>query len=127
MATQYKTIAVIDDEPGILKALERLLKVTGYRVRCFVSAEQFLNTSAEFDADCMLLDIELGGTTGIELAAELTVTHPDLPIVFMSGSVCEKLRARATVCCVEYLRKPFTARELLAAITRAINGYPARR
>jgi FixJ family two-component response regulator len=124
---QYKTIAVVDDEPGVLKALERLLKVTGYRVRAFASAEQFLSTSAEFDADCMLLDIELGGTSGIELATELTVTHPDLPIVFMSGSVCEKLRARATVSCVEYLRKPFTAKELLEAITRATNGFAARR
>jgi CheY-like chemotaxis protein len=41
--------------------------------------------------------------------------------------VCEKLRARATVSCVEYLRKPFTAKELLEAITRAMNGFAERR
>jgi FixJ family two-component response regulator len=67
MSTATKTVAVVDDDRSMLVGVERLLNAYGYATKVFASAEAFLDPGAAAGADCLLLDIDLGGMSGIEL------------------------------------------------------------
>ena len=86
MAAQPTVVIVVDDNPGFLKSVVRLLSVHGFDVRTFDSAEALLDSDAARTATCLLLDIHLGGISGIELRRRLAKL--DDP-----GAVLEELRA----------------------------------
>lgn len=114
-----RTIAVVDDNPGMLQGLNRLLLAHGFRVRTFASAESFLESFAECEADCLLLDIHLGGISGIDLQRRLTSSGSELPVIVMTAIDNEVTRQEAfDAGCVAYLRKPFLAKLLIDAISR---------
>jgi FixJ family two-component response regulator len=116
-----RTIAVVDDNPSMLQGLSRLLSAHGFRVRTFSSAESFLDDIARCDADCLLLDIHLGGISGIDLQRQLTSSGADLPVIFMTAIDNEATRQEAfDVGCVAYLKKPFLAKLLIDAINAAV-------
>ena len=119
MGNRMRTIAVIDDNPSMLKGLDRLLSAHGFRVQTFTSAELFLERFAECRADCLLLDIHLGGISGIDLQRRLTSSGTDLPVIFMTAIDNEATRQDAfDAGCVAYLRKPFLANLLIDAINK---------
>lgn len=119
MGNRMRTIAVIDDNPSMLKGLDRLLSAHGFRVQTFTSAELFLERFAECKADCLLLDIHLGGISGIDLQRRLTSSGTDLPVIFMTAIDNEATRQDAfDAGCVAYLRKPFLANLLIDAINK---------
>src|ERR1700675_3210154 len=119
MANRMRTIAVIDDNPSMLKGLDRLLSAHCFRVQTFTSAELFLERCAECKADCLLLDIHLGGISGIDLQRRLTSSGIDLPVIFMTAIDNEATRQDAfDAGCVAYLRKPFLANLLIDAINK---------
>jgi FixJ family two-component response regulator len=115
-----RTIAVVDDNPSMLQGLNRLLSAHGFRVRTFASAESFLESFAECEADCLLLDIRLGGgISGIDLQRRLTSSGSELPVIMMTAIDNEVTRQEAfDAGCVAYLRKPFLAKLLIDAIGR---------
>ena len=119
MGNCMRTIAVIDDNPSMLQGLNRLLSAHGFRVQAFASAESFLEGIARCEADCLLLDIHLGGISGIDLRRQLTSSGSDLPVIFMTAIDNEATRHEATEAgCIAYLRKPFPAKLLIDAIGR---------
>ena len=119
MDNRMRTIAIIDDNPSMLKGLDRLLSAHGFRVQTFTSAELFLERFAECKADCLLLDIHLGGISGIDLQRRLTSSGTDLPVIFMTAIDNEATRQEAfDAGCVAYLRKPFLANLLIDAINK---------
>ena len=119
MDNRMRTIAVIDDNPSMLKGLDRLVSAHGFRVQTFTSAELFLERFAECKADCLLLDIHLGGISGIDLQRRLTSSGTDLPVIFMTAIDNEATRQDAfDAGCVAYLRKPFLANLLIDAINK---------
>ena len=112
-----RTIAVIDDNPSMLQGLNRLLSAHGFRVQTFTSAESFLNGAGKCEVECLLLDINLGGMSGIDLQRKLTSSGRNLPVIFMTAIDSEAARQEAIdVGCVAYLRKPFLAKLLIDAI-----------
>jgi FixJ family two-component response regulator len=116
MGSRMRTIVVIDDNPGMLRGLERLLSAHGFRVRTFASAEAFLEDT-NCNADCLLLDIHLGGISGIDLQRRLTSSGSDLPVIFMTAVDNEATRQEAfDAGCVAYLKKPFLAKLLIDAL-----------
>ena len=119
MDNRMRTIAIIDDNPSMLKGLDRLLSAHGFRVRTFTSAELFLESFADCEADCLLLDVHLGGISGIDLQRRLTSSGTDLPVIFMTAIDNEATRQEAfDAGCVAYLRKPFFANLLIDAINK---------
>jgi len=117
------TIAVIDDDRSMLKATKNLLEALGLGSQLFASAEEFLRRGAQADPDCVLLDIQLGGMSGLELRRRLLITDPGLPIIFMTAHDDENTRLEAVQAeSVAVLRKPYSARQLLNAIEKAISG-----
>jgi FixJ family two-component response regulator len=117
MGNRVRTIAVIDDNPSMLQGLNRLLSAHGFRVQTFVSAESFLDNFAKCEADCLLLDIHLGGISGIDLQRRLTLSGTEIPVIVMTAIDSEVTRRQAfDAGCVAYLRKPFLAKLLIDAI-----------
>jgi FixJ family two-component response regulator len=121
MGNRMRTIAVVDDNPSTRQSLNRLLSAHGFRVQTFASAESFLEDIAKCEADCLLLDIHLGGISGIDLQRQLTSSGTDLPVIFMTALDDEDTRQEAfDVGCIAYLKKPFLAKLLIDAINRIV-------
>jgi CheY-like chemotaxis protein len=116
----FSIVAVVDDDPSMLRAAEDLLDAHGFATKVFASAEEFLDRGAANQVDCLLLDIHLGGMSGIELRHQLTASGSTLSVIFMTAIDGEAIREEALKAgCVAYLRKPFLARQLIDAIEKA--------
>jgi len=116
-----KTIAVVDDDPSVLLATETLLDAHGFDVLGFSSAEAFLNRDQANQVDCLLLDVHLGGLSGMGLRRRLTQAGSALPVIFMTALDSNALRRRAMNSgCVAFLRKPFEAHQLVEALAKAL-------
>jgi FixJ family two-component response regulator len=121
--TRPSVVAVIDDDPEILEALGMTLSSCGYRPELFASAEEFLNLAATSNAACLVVDIQLGDISGIELGRLLSVKGLTFPIIFITGSRDERHRQQAIdLGCVAFLLKPFPSDRLIEAITSAIGS-----
>jgi FixJ family two-component response regulator len=118
---QKNVIAVVDDDAGIRYALGGLLTSWGYVVELYGSAEDFVRASISSAAACLLVDIQLGDVSGVELGRHLASCGFTFPIVFMTGSQDETFRRQALdLGCVAYLLKPLGAQQLKQAIDLAI-------
>ena len=121
MPKRRKIVAVVDDDPSMLNAAESLLDAQGFATMVFASAEEFLDRGAATQVDCLLLDIHLGGVSGIELRQRLKDSGSMLPVIFMTALDDEAMRVQAIKAgCVAFLRKPFQARQLIDAIKKAV-------
>jgi FixJ family two-component response regulator len=115
-------VAVIDDDPGVRKAMATLLSAFEYVTYTFDSAEAFLSVAATSKAKCLVIDIQLGDISGVELARQLADANFKFPIIFMTAHDDEVIfRQAEQLGCVAYLRKPFSADLLIEAIVRAID------
>jgi FixJ family two-component response regulator len=116
-----KIIAIVDDDVSMLTSTARLLTVHGFRTQTFVSAEAFLDCENVAGADCLILDINLGGISGIEMRRRLTAAGSRIPVIFITAlDDKETFRQAIDAGCVAYLHKPFAANLLISAINEAI-------
>jgi two-component system response regulator FixJ len=115
-------VYVIDDDASLLRALRRLLGAGGFRVCTFSSAEEFLESERATPA-CLVLDVHLGGLSGLDLQERLIAAGRRIPVVFITAHDDAPTRERARrVGAIDYLRKPFNDESLLAGINRAIGA-----
>jgi FixJ family two-component response regulator len=115
-----KIVAVVDDDPSMLKALVRLLTAFGFEPAAYASAEAFWECPTVNAAACAVVDINLPGMSGIELRRRLKERDSTLPVIFMTAADDEQNRIAATAAgCAAYLLKPFPARTLIDAINNA--------
>lgn len=123
MHPESKTIAVVDDDPSMLKGVERLLNAHGFATKVFASAEEFLDGEGTTEFACLVLDIHLSGMSGIDLRYLLKASGSNLPVIFMTAFDDKATRGKAADAgCVAYLQKPFSARPLIDAIAGAVSG-----
>ena len=115
------TVYVVDDEPDMLKALERLLGAAGFSVRTFPSPEQFMAQHDDAAPGCIVLDLALPGLNGLELQQALQAQGSELPIVFLTGrgDIAASVRAMK-LGAADFLTKPVDADELIAAVDAAL-------
>jgi FixJ family two-component response regulator len=115
------TVAVVEDNPSMLRSIQRLLNAEGYSVEAFSSAEAFLKGEHGSRAACIVLDIHLPGVSGLELRRRLTASGSRLPIIFITAISDEALKSAAIqLGCVAYLHKPFAPEALVAAVANAV-------
>jgi len=119
MVKQQKIVAVVDDDPSMLSAMENLLDAHGFASKVFASAEEFLSHGAATQVDCLLLDIHLGGMSGIELRRQLLASGHTVPVIFMTALDDEMLAQALKAGGVACLRKPFPAPLLIEALKNA--------
>jgi FixJ family two-component response regulator len=114
-------VFVVDDDPAMLRSVARMLRQFGYDSLLFPSAEAFSNQSDFDGAVCVLLDINLGDGSGIELRHRLKAAGNTVPVIYMTGNDAPAVRASALQSeCLAYLKKPFSARTLIEPIERAL-------
>jgi FixJ family two-component response regulator len=113
-------VAIVEDDASFRRALSRSLALRGFRSEVFASAEEFLQHPASRNADCVVLDIHLGGMSGFELQGELARRPTSPPIIFITAFDEPATRERALeVGAAGYLQKPFDEESLLQAIGQA--------
>ena len=121
MSNSQEIVAIIDDDPEIRAAMSRLVSGHGYSAQTFDSAETFLVGASTCRASCLLVDIELGDLSGVELARQLAADGFKFPVIFMSGSDDGTIESQAIAAGgIAFLRKPFPVEMLIGAIKRAV-------
>lgn len=116
------TIHIIDDDPGVRSALQRVLEAAGWRTRCYAAAGDYLLPAPDPAPGCLLLDVQLPGFSGLDLQEALP-RHPgyEHPIVFLSGADDIRASVRAMRAGArEFLTKPVDHDVLLAAVDDAV-------
>jgi FixJ family two-component response regulator len=116
-----QTIHIVDDDLVTRELLTEMLRITGYGVQTYASAEAFLLAQTEDRPGCLVLDIQLPGMNGDELQDEMARRGMSLPIVFLTGhgDIPTSVRAMRGGA-VDFLVKPVTRDTLLKAIKEAL-------
>jgi FixJ family two-component response regulator len=118
-------IAVVDDDLHALQSIELLLSSCGYPSKLFASAEEFLSAAPTLNAACLIVDIQLGNISGLELVRALCEQGFAAPVIFITGSRDELHQRQAMeLGCAEFLLKPFSGERLIEAIAKAIGSNP---
>jgi len=119
-APAHKLVVVLDDDPGVLKAIGRLLKARGFECELFSSAQDFRDRAQLDRSMCLILDVNLDGESGIELRRKLSETWPSTPVIFITANDGEGNRQAALEAgCLAFLPKPFSANSLMDAVEKA--------
>jgi FixJ family two-component response regulator len=114
-------VSVVDDDASVRKSLTRLISAAGYTVQTFASAEEFLAREPSVGPSCVVLDVRMPGATGLDLQRTLASAVHEIPIVFITGhgDISTSVKAMKAGA-VDFLTKPFTSKDLLEAIQRAV-------
>ena len=114
-------VYVVDDDEGIRKSLESLIRSVGLSVQTFASAQDFLAAKRQTAPGCLVLDVRLPGLSGLDLQRQLARAEIQTPVVFITGHGDIPMSVRAMKAgAVEFLTKPFREEDLLDAIRQAI-------
>jgi FixJ family two-component response regulator len=90
----------------------------GYHTELYASAKEFLDVAMTTEALCLIIDVHLGNSCGLELGRHLAKAGFTIPVIFMTGSDDEALKKRAMeIGCIAFLRKPFSAEALMEVLT----------
>ena len=118
-----KLIAIVDDDQSVQNALQDLIESEGLSARCFGSAEEFLESGAQHNAACLIVDIRMPGMSGLELQAKLNAERCRIPIIFITAHGDARMRVQAMRDgAVEFLTKPFDNAVLLETVQAALQG-----
>jgi FixJ family two-component response regulator len=115
-------VAVVDDDESFARAIGRLLRASGFDVSTYRSAEAFLAPTTLPQPECLVLDIQLGGMSGLELQRRLHELGVLVPIIFVTAHDAPGVRQEAQQAgCSAYFLKPVRGESLLKAISEAVN------
>jgi FixJ family two-component response regulator len=121
-------IAVIDDDESLCRSMSRLLRAGHFQPVTYPSAEAFLEDTKRPKFDCLLLDIQLKGMSGLDLSRRLSAVKYDTPVIFITAHDDPEVRAQAEASdCAGYFRKTDPGAEVLAAIRRTIRVEDSER
>ncbi len=113
-----RPVFVVDDDPSVLVAMERLLRSAGFEVLTFSSGQAFLDATAPETMGCAILDVQMPGMNGLELQDRLRAGGYELRLIFLTAYPKDKDRRRALAGgAAAYLEKPVSADVLLPALS----------
>jgi FixJ family two-component response regulator len=116
------SVFVVDDDPSVRKSLTRVIEAAGYEVEAFASARDFLEAAPVPGPCCLVLDVRMPGMTGLDLQKTLAQAVHRIPVVFVTGHGDVPMSVKAMRAgAIDVLTKPFAAKDLLAAIRRAVD------
>lgn len=115
------SVAVVDDDAGLRRAMGRLLLAAGFEPRPYASAEEYLEGAAQARPDCLVLDVHLASMSGFDLRDRLIERGEAPPIIFITANeALEATEHTARPECAAFLFKPVPGSVLLAAVRRAV-------
>jgi FixJ family two-component response regulator len=116
-------IAIVDDDLMVCEATKDLVETFGFNARTFTSAAEFLDADCVSGTSCLIADVQMPGTSGLQLHCKLIASGRHIPVIFITAFPDERVRKRAlragAVC---YLSKPFDGESLRSCIRSAM-GY----
>jgi FixJ family two-component response regulator len=118
------TVYVVDDDPAVLKAVTEAVELMGLTPESHCSADQFLEAyraRRPTGPACLILNVTMPGTSGLELQAQLRAAGISLPVIIITGHADVRMAVRAMKAgAVDFLEKPFRTEELSTSIRAAI-------
>jgi FixJ family two-component response regulator len=123
MSNPGTRIAIVDDDPGVRKALARLLSACSFHPQTYPSARLFLQSLSDGPPDCLVLDLQMPEMTGLELQNELARSGIKIPVVVITAHDERRIRQECeSAGAIDFLCKPLNQRTLIAAINNAIGA-----
>jgi FixJ family two-component response regulator len=124
--SQRKYIAVIDDDDSLCRSLARVLQHAGYQPITYPSAEEFLGDTLREHFGCLLVDMQLGGMSGVELHRKLIEQGCRTPIVYITAFDDPRAQEVAeSLGCAGFFRKMESSATIIAAVRRATGSAEA--
>jgi len=123
VAPSTTLVSIVDDDPSVCRALQRLIESAGFAVETFISGQQALDFALLGRTACFVIDVHLGDMTGFDLRRLLLAEGISIPMIFITAhddEPTEECARRAGA--VAYLSKPIDCEVLLEAIGRAVRG-----
>jgi len=121
MGTIIPIVYVVDDDESVREALGSLIRLAGFSVQTFASAQEFLAFPRPDTPSCLVLDVQLPGLSGLDLQQELAKADVQIPIIFLTGYGDIPMSVRAIKAgALDFLTKPFDDQDLLDGIQQGI-------
>lgn len=126
-AARVVNVAVVDDDASLCRSFARLLRAAGLQPVTYASAEAFLDDVQHPRFDCLLLDVQLGGMSGLELRRRLTAGNDSTPVIFITAQDDPELRKQALADgCAGFFRKTDPGRLVVDAIQKTAGNSGAQ-
>jgi RNA polymerase sigma factor (sigma-70 family) len=126
--TEPSVVYILDDDASIRDALKSLIRSVGLRVELFGSAREFLQWPRPGVPSCLVLDVRLPGTSGLDLQRQMEDANIHIPVIFITGHGDIPMSVSAMKAgAIEFLTKPFRDQDLLDAIQLALERDRSRR
>jgi FixJ family two-component response regulator len=118
------TVFIIDDDPGVRASIQDLVESVNLHAESFATAREFLSGERRDGPSCLVLDVRLPDTSGLDLQQALSRAGVRIPIIFITGHADIQMTVKAMKSgAVEFLTKPFREQDLLDVIHRALQGH----
>jgi FixJ family two-component response regulator len=115
------TVYIVEDDEDMRDSLRWLMKTVGIHVETFASAREFLRHFAPSGPGCLVFDVRMPDTSGLDLFEELVARGQDMPVIFITAYADVPMAIRAMKSgAVEFVEKPFNRQTLLEKVQRAI-------
>ena len=125
MSRSKPLIAIVDDDPSVCRAMERLVRSFGMDGDAFTSGQEFIDrieTTPSFQPDCVVLDVQMSGMNGLEVQSRLASSGNPLPVIFITAHDETGVRDQALAAgAVAFLRKPFNDELLIDTLRTALS------
>jgi FixJ family two-component response regulator len=126
--TPNRYVAIVDDDESLCRSLGRLLRTAGFQSVTYASGEAFLADSKRPGFDCLLLDIQMGGISGIELRRRLSAVNERTPVIFITAHDSPEIKAEAIASgCAGYFGKTASGAEIVDLIRRITGAKSAEK
>jgi FixJ family two-component response regulator len=120
---ERQIVVAVEDDRRVRESLESLIGSAGYAAVTFSSGDEFLRSGSLATATCVITDVRMPGTDGIELQRRIRLERPELPVIFISGRYSAETRQRALdEGATEFLFKPYEPVGLLEVIQTALTN-----
>src|SRR5262245_52399382 len=128
MTDASPTVVVIDDDVSVRESIQGLLETAALRVELFASPREYLQAARKEQPSCIILDVRLPGSSGLDFQRELAAAGIRAPIIFITGYADVHMSVQAMKAgAVEFLTKPYRDQDLLEAVLSAIEKDRQRR
>jgi FixJ family two-component response regulator len=114
-------VHVVDDDEALRTGLDSLFRSVGYETHCFASTADFLESGRVTAAGCLVLDVRLPGTNGLDFQEQLTAASVTMPVILMTGHGDIPMSVRGMKAgAIDFLPKPFREQDMLDAVHAAL-------
>jgi FixJ family two-component response regulator len=121
-------VLVVDDDPLMRAAMQRLFRSVGMQAEVFASTAEFLQSKLADVPSCLILDVRLPGLSGLDFQSELIKAGIQIPIIFITGYGDIPMTVKAMKAgAIEFLPKPFREQDMLDAVRLGLDRDRARR